>query len=483
MIKKLTKDYELSLKILLGFIIFWIFLSASGPIQWMDNGMFLSNANTGDLFSKSSDDLSHPFFHFTSVLISRIFGNYALSYLNVFLLIPLSYLIYKLCLNLGTDKKLALICAASSLLIHSIFWISTKVEVYLLNTLLLVWIFYIYYQLILDKNKKVGFYLFCIGLLTGLAACTHQITFIVLLPVYIHSLFIYRSKLIFCIPGFLVGIFSAYPGIFNEINEGMNAFEIGRAFFTGHKNYVANSGFESKFLKFSSIITEKNSVLILIFSLVGTQIAGLLFFPKTIKKRLLYVSGLLNFLFAVSYNVNDRFTFFLTGAVFSTILGCIWLYQKTSKYNLVLASAFISPILLISVYILTSTNIVKLPKHKAPLPYRNDIKYFMVPYLKDNSAELFVNDYEKVVPKNQNVICDWTPTWALISAQAIGKFKDRKIIDCQEKISENISTLYLVRLNYCENLQKDFKLQKEKIGYKLEKRETNEKINVKDLLK
>jgi hypothetical protein len=36
------------------------FLASSGPIQWMDNGVFLADASEGVYFSKTLGPLDHP---------------------------------------------------------------------------------------------------------------------------------------------------------------------------------------------------------------------------------------------------------------------------------------------------------------------------------------------------------------------------------------------------------------------------------------
>lgn len=450
--------------LLLLFVLVMSFVCSSGPVQWMDNGFFLYFAETGDYFYDTVSPLFHPFYHFVIVGINHLFGNHILSYFNAFLSLPLSFLIFRLSLDLGADNKTAIACTVTALLSHCTFWVITKMEVYILNVLLCLWIYHLYFK-VLKGSGKFSFLL--MGIVAGWAAGTHQLTFIIVLPIAVHAVLKFRWSVFLVILGFLAGIFPLYPGILHGIDEHRNILELFRFFLTGTNDSPENVGWERSFFQFRNIIQEKSSVILLMLSFIGMQILGVRF-PKTLPARLLWFAAVLNFIFAVSYNVKDRFTFFLPGAVIFSILGVIYLQPKVRSKNLLLL-AFSSPAVLLFVYGIYFLGFITKPDY-AELPERDYIRYFMAPYLGDDSAEKFVDTYEEIIPEQSIVLADPTPEAALLSAQAVGKFKNRelKIYDCTYVPDfKTDKKIFVVRLDYCRNAEIHYHLRKLRIGYEM----------------
>ena len=299
------------------------FLASSGPIQWMDNGMFLADAAQDQYFSQTLTPLDHPLYLFVTTALFAGFGPYVLSLMNSLLLIPLGWAIFRLARGVGANTRQALLAIAAAVLCHCVFWVSTKAEVYLLHTLLIT----LAYMVQLHDKQRLGVMpsLFLIGVLTGLAAAIHQLTFIVLFPLYVQLLWQHKARLLITLPAFALGFSVALPGILNELHSGMNLIDIGHRYLIGIPDKTAEQSWQGSLFRFDDMWHEKNSVALLLLSLIGPQLLGLLLFPKSPALRLLWWAAMMNFIFAVSYNVTDRFTFFLPGAVLLSIIGVIQL--------------------------------------------------------------------------------------------------------------------------------------------------------------
>jgi len=450
------------------------FIASSGPIQWMDNGVFLAEASEGHYFSESLGPLDHPLYQFFNTLVFNLFGPYLLSLLNSILLIPLAWIIYSLALSVGASRRQALLAATATILAHGVFWVSTKAEVYIFHALFVL----AAYQVHLNQRSRLGVpsRLFVIGVLTGMGAAVHQLTFVVLLPLYLQLLYQYRLSTLITLPGFAVGFSVAFPAIAHDLQSGMNLIEIFHRYLTGTSAKVAQPGWEGSLFRFDDMWHEKNSVFILLLSLIGPQLIGLLLFPKDNRLRLLWCAALLNFVFAVSYNVTDRFTFFLPGVALLSIIGVMKLQKllpmTPAGKTVMNLSVLSAPVTIVLVYSLYASGFIKLPVHTEALPFRDDIHYFMAPYLPDHSARQFVQMYEQTAPQGALIIADWTPMGALRSAQASGRLENRTLQMCEEvadiQVYLNGPGAYLARTSYCAMIGERFVLKGSAVGYALQ---------------
>jgi hypothetical protein len=95
----------------------------------------------------------------------------------------------------------------------------------------------------------------------------------------------------------------------------------------------------------------------------------------------------------------------------------------------------------------------------------------MAPYLRDRSAEAFVQSYERSAPPGALIVADWTPNGALRSAQASGLLKWRTIALCEgaQDIESYLSGpgAFLARTSYCSSILDRFDLQTLAVGYEL----------------
>lgn len=447
------------------------FLASSGPVQWMDNGMFIADASQGQYFSQTLGPLDHPLYLFVTTALFAGFGPYLLSFMNSLLLIPLGWAVYRLARGVGATTALALLAVAAAVLCHCVFWVSTKAEVYVLHALLVTLAYMVQFR---DKQRLgVMPALFLIGVLTGLAAAIHQLTFIVLFPLYVQLLWQHKARILITLPAFALGFAVALPGLLNELHSGMGLFDIGHRYLIGIPDRTTEQSWQGSVFRFDELWHEKNSVVLLMLSLLGPQLVGLLLFPKSPNLRVLWAAAMMNFIFAVSYNVTDRFTFFLPGAVLLSIIGVLQLQALLPRRAaaLVSVSPLTTPVLILAVFTVYANGIIQLPIHKESLPFRDDIHYFMAPYLSDRSAEQFARSYEASTTPGALIIADWTPNGALRSAQAGGMLKGRQFKSCDEVTNIdnylNGPGAYLVRTSYCGMIADRFTLETLPVGYEL----------------
>ena len=109
------------------------------------------------------------------------------------------------------------------------------------------------YWLVFDEQlaMKPRVKIFLIGVLTGLGAATHQLTFIVLFPLYI---FLWQrsglKRMLLVLPGFLLGAFSCYPSMLNDVQSGTSIVTVLRLFMTGSDG-ASPEGYEWALLRFT----------------------------------------------------------------------------------------------------------------------------------------------------------------------------------------------------------------------------------------
>ena len=449
------------------------FFASSGPIQWMDNGMYLAAASVGQYFSDSLGAHDHPLYQFLSTAVFDLFGSRALSLLNSILLIPLAFVIYGLAISVGAARNLALLAAAVAELSHALFWVSTKTEVYVFHTLFVLTAYWVFF----DHKARFGELgrLFIIGALTGLAASIHQLTFVVLLPLYVQLLLEHRSRMLAVLPGFALGFVAAWPAVLHDLQEGLSLVDILWRYLTGASPAADFLQPQQTLFRFDLMLHEKNAVCLLLLSLIGPQLLGLVFYPKQGPLRLMWWASVLNLVFAASYNVFDRFTFFLPGAALACILGVLQLNARlragTLGRSLLYVSALSSPVVLLLVWTIYSNGLVRLPVHSEALPLRDDIHYYLVPYLPDRSAEAFARTYEKLAPSGALIVADWAPLGALRSAQASGVLRGRKLQTCEQvgDIALYVSGpgAFLPRTGFCGNISEAYRLDQDLLGYRL----------------
>ncbi|MBD8605028.1 DUF2723 domain-containing protein [Pseudomonas sp. CFBP 8771] len=451
------------------------FLAASGPVQWMDNGLMLADAAQGPFFSSSLGPVSHPFYALIARVIHALLGMHLLSLLNAILLLPLAMVVHGLAVSVGTPRHLALLAATATVLAHAVFWASTKAEPYVLHALLIIGA----YWLCFAAPARLGATgrLLAIGALSGLALAIHPLTLVVLLPLYVQLAVQHKLRLLLVLPGIALGFAPAWPAVINDLNTGMSLFDITRRYLAGPDQLAIIAGGRNDTLwRFDDLWHEKNAVVLLALSLIGPQMLGLTLWPKTRALQVLWAALLLNFLFAVSYGVFDRFTLFLPGIALASILGVVHLARYLTGGRIGTAVVYLSvlagPVAMLSMWGLYANGWVKLPTHTEALPFRNDIRYYLVPYLQDRSAHQFARTYETLVPPGALVVADTTPLGALRSAQANGALRGRILQGCEQSTNIppylNGAGAFLPRTSFCGNIGEQYRLQENLLGFRLQ---------------
>lgn len=440
--------------------------ASSGPIQWMDNGLVLVHAAEGRYFAPTFGATTHPLHYALNAVLYQRFGIDAVAYLNSLLLVPIAYIVYRLSRTLNVAPRYAVFAALGVVLLHNVFWVSTKMEVYALHLLIVLISYWLMFDEKLTLPARCKF--LALGLLTGLGAVTHQLTFIVLLPLYLYVVFNDGWRLVLpAVAGFLIGIFPCYPALFEKLLSGESPLALLRLFLTDSDG-GSSVGWEGALLRFDRIWSEKTYVLLVLISMAGIGLFGLLR-PRATRERVLWWAATLNLLFAVSYEVSDRFTFFLPGAALYVVLGMAHIDRRYGRFAwtgyATLGGILGPPACLVLISVLAGQGLVILPARSSSLPYRDEIRYFLAPYLQDKSAERFAVAYDEQVPNGAVILADYSPVGALQAAQVVGRFADKTIISCEQRMGSMPAKLYLVRKDNCEKIVANYRLEPASMGW------------------
>ncbi|MBD1552144.1 DUF2723 domain-containing protein [Pseudomonas typographi] len=468
-----AKAWPMVLLLLAVALGFW---AASGPVQWMDNGQYLANAAAGQWLSNGFGPLDHPLFQTLTTLLYQMGGPAVVVWLNTGLLVPLAAVVFWLARTLGAQRHLAWAAAAVALLAHGTFWQASKVDIFLLLTL---WVL-LAYALHFDQRLRLGDgqRLVAIGLCSGLGASVHPLALLLLAPLYLQLSQLYRGYVAVAMAAAALGFAAAWPALFGELASGLRPIEVARHYVTGFSPLAPGSGRENALLRFDLMWHEKNSLLLLMLSLLGPQVFGLLCRPACGKQRLLWWALWLNVVGVASYNVFDRFTYFVPGIALACILGVLrldtWLPRNAGGRLLFNGSLVAGPLALLAMWMLYAHGWVKLPTHAQSVPYRDDIHYLMVPYLRDTSAADFAAHYERATPAGALIVSDETPLGALRSGQAAGLLKGWVFEPCGAAPDIGMFLkgpgAYLARTSYCERIVARYRLDTWPVGYRLQYR-------------
>ncbi len=408
----------------------WVFYACSGVIQWGDNGAFLIRASLGQYFSPELLAMSHPLYTTVSSLAHKVGGFYGVAHLNALLLVLAAGELYLLARQLGGTRSAAWLAVAAGVTVHSVLWVATKVEVYLLHLVLVLGCLAVFQQ---KDGWCSGIRRWVLlGLLTGMGIATHQLTFIVLTPMVAVLLIQEIRGFHWYVLGVVLGLFSCLPGLIGDLNAGKSLLEIVRAFLTNGSSH-GGTGWESELFSLRGVSQHPRQVVLVLLSIVGLGLPGTLIKPAAGARTLIWACAWFNLLFAASYDVFDRYTFFLPGGVLFALLGALWLSERAwpAVWRWVVGVALVlgpiavthGPVLLIETPLLKHTAL-----HASIVAQGGGL---LAPLLKDDSAEEFVRAYEKVVPPGSIVFADWPSHQALANAQRMGIFVGRDLARCE----------------------------------------------------
>jgi hypothetical protein len=421
----------------------WIFFScligltllgaSSGGIQWGDSGAYLLRAASGELFPPELLAMSHPFYTFVNGVLHRLGGNAAVACLNMGLLPVMAWQVHGLIRGLGGTRSAAWLGLAACLGLHVVMWASTKVEVYMLHLVLTLACFQL---LVLRQERELSAWpLIMLGTLVGLGISTHQLTFIVMSPVVLWLAWTRIKGMPWFVVGVALGLFACYPALLDELSRGKSVFEIARAFLT-NGNDAGQLHWEGQLLNVRGSLQQLDSVVCLLYSLLGVGLWGALSFHGKLQARLLWLCAWCNLVFALTYNVGDRFSFCLPGMVLFVILGALRVGKPVSPDRP--ARLMFAMQLLLVLGPLALSHLAVWYAHQVPgagnmaVRILRDKAHLIAPLLKDDSAEQFVRDMEQVVPPGGVVYAEFVEQQALLNGQEMGRFHQRQVIDCMQ---------------------------------------------------
>lgn len=395
---------------------------------------------------------------------------------NAWLLLPYAAATAWLGRGLGLGMAAALAASAATVLAHGVFWQATKASPALLLGLCttLAWALHCDPFLRLPAIGR----LLAIGVAAGLALSVHPIALLLLAPLGWRLWRQHRANMTLILPAMLLGSAAAWPAVLQDFSAGLPAQAVLRHYLTGFSALEPGSGREVALLRWDLIWHEKNSVMLLLLSLIGPQLAGLVWRPAGENARALWCALWLGLLASVSFNVFDRFAYFVPCVGMAATLGVLNLQARVAAGRLTRGafngSLAAGPVLLLCMWGLYAQGVLHLPSHKESLPYRDDIHYLMVPWLPDRSAAAFARHYEGAAPAGALIVSDETPLGALRSAQAAGLLQGRQFEPCDSASDIGMFVrgpgAYLPRTSYCERIVERYRLSKLMVGYRLEPR-------------
>lgn len=435
--------------------------ASSGPVQWMDNGDLISQAAHDGYFSEHVDALSHPAFHLLSVTLFRLFGVQVLSLLNVFLLLLATILVFHIVRRLGESREIAWLAALGMSSCHAVIWVATKFEVYFL-CMDLVLLFVLRYLSPASGLLPRGLVL---GFLAGLAVTSHQIALVLLLPFGL-ALLVTERLLWSLVVGFVAGLFPLYPAIINDLQAGISLVQLLLNFLmVGGGRYHID--YQSSFLDLQGIFAALPQTALLLISFASIAGFGLLPAGQRGSARLIYISGLLVAVFALSYDVDDKFTFLAPGAPFLAISGALFLgrLRWVRGREVLLGLCTFLPVLAMHLAILSFAPQLQKLGRAGGVPERSDVLYYGAPLLGDDSGTRFVQRVARI-GGSWPVYADWSSLGALQSAQVAGYLQGLRLFYCGDiPVVDGPQALLLIRRHaQCEGLLMDYTVAGERDG-------------------
>ncbi len=430
-------------------------MANSGVIQWSDNGLFLAQAAEDPWFATSLSEMSHPLFHLTAVTAYRLGGAVGLTWLNVLLLPVIGWLVHRISRQLGADPAVAAAAAAAALSVHCLLWVGTKVEVYILNLTLVLACWAAYFG---AQGRASAGRLLVVGVLAGMALSVHQLTMIALAPLAVLLVWESTWLTVFAAAGFLLGLLACLPAFLDIHAHGTSVLDIVRCFLTGGGGeHRQTDNWEQMFLRIDHLRAKLHLVATVLVSLFGLGAVGALSRPANRRAWMLWLAAMMNLLFAVTYDVPDRFTFFLPGAVMFALLGAMAVGRRENGWfnRRWLMPLIILPVLVCHlVPLFAAEQLMKMPRVKSPAPYFNPLTYYFSPLVPDRSAKRFAREFEQVVPPGSVVYADFLSMAALLSAQKVGVFVGRSVRACPEFDTRHAPQphIYIVQALECEKL-------------------------------
>lgn len=420
------------LGVLLACLLLYGITCAPG-LLWQDSGLIQYRVLNNDIKGFFGLAASHPLYYLLAVplkylasawfpfsvnLLSSLAG--AVTVANVFLLV-----------RLWTGAPLPGLVAAASLAVSHTFWRHACIaETYTLWAALFT-VELMLFHLYLQKNKTGA--LLWAGLVNGLALSVHLLAIPSLL-VFGGSLLVHcaqrrlRLHVLAKVAGlWFLGALPILTLVFQQVATTGEFLETFHSLLFGKQwqGSVLNTTVTWDILREGLFYIGLNFPSpILMVGVLGWVLA-----PWTKQLRLVFVLGVLYFVFAFRYTVPDRYAFFIPFYILSaTVLG--WAsHQLLGRHRerglrVALVMASLSPVLVYTVLppVLTLAHI-ELPT-RGDVPHRDDRSYFLTPWkMSDRGAMQFATEALGQVGPEAVIFADLTTVPPLLLLQQLGPYR------------------------------------------------------------
>jgi hypothetical protein len=437
-----TKSAQLYVVVLCAALALYIVSCAPGAL-WQDSGLIQYRIWHNDIEGFFGLAISHPLFYILAIgvkyiplgeyihrinLVSAIAGAFAVA--NMFLL-----------MRLWLGRNLPALIAAITFAVSHTFWRHASIiETYTPWTALFLAELIMLLQY--TRTRRV-YYLYWLGLLSGLSIAVHMLSSISLICYFVFIAFllvkkeIYFRNLVVIISLWILGALPyEYLVIKNIIETGdLTSTLASAAFGDRWQGAVLNTSLSLRIVKENLLYILLNfptpNILLFFVGCFGLFKMS----PIQAFRNIIISLTVLFFLFAFRYTISDRYSFFIPFYCLASLLigfgADILLIQKNIKVPKFLVLLFC--VLPVGAYAILPPLAEKMQLRidtRNDIPYRNDYKYFLQPWKTGyKGAELFANEALNLPENNVVVYADATTVGPLLYLQEVkGKRPDVKIV-------------------------------------------------------
>lgn len=409
-------------------------LTCQRGVSWQDSGMFQWRILNGDITGNLGIALAHPLYIIFGKLFAMFPWGDTIMRLNFFSGIGMSIAVANLSVVLFilTEKRwIGFMIAAIFALTHTAWWLATIAEVYALSLAGLsieLWL------LILLFRTPKWYLLASLAFVSGLGLAVHNLALLPL-PVYgIVTWMLFQKGYLptrsLALAGFcyLAGSAPFWTLIIAlALRSGNIWYSLQSAFWGRFASSVFNINPLSANFKINAMLMAMNFVNLL----VPLAIVGWIHFRKQLGTKRAYLIGamtLIEFIFALRYDVPDQFTFFLPSLYMIALAAGVGLNAliedtaRASKASIIFAcliSIIIQPVFYaISPRLIYACGFTV--ERQRMLPFRDEMRYWLVPWKQnERSAELFAQAALTQAEPDGVILADGTSMYPLLLMQRL----------------------------------------------------------------
>lgn len=408
-----------------GVVLVYAVYLAAKPVQWSDSGFFVAEIVAGERLLEGP--LEHPAYRLVASVVYGLGGIRGFLALNAVANAFASYFIFRMARSLGASTASAWIGAAAFFMCQPAFWLAVNAEVYPLhNAVLMLGTFILLRGLAPAGVAHWGRFAAGAGLIAA-SIPFHQLSVLVLPAVALFALQALRSQLAQAARkvslALLIGL-----GVALALASAAALIVTGAVDWASA--YLGLSGpgerWSTRYFNVFAVLREAKYI---VLALYGIGWLGLALLPSTGgDRRLLFLklAASLQLAFVLTYDVPDRAFFLLPALSFLSVLFAVFLDRVPRSVRLPLGALAIASHAVVGV--LTQSGALPealFPQRDNANAYRNSVAFYLGPYIKEASAQVFVDDLYAIASRHPGKIAtliadDWTPLGALVSARSTG---------------------------------------------------------------